>query len=136
MITVARNEAETETVGEAFAKELKAGDCVAMRGDLGAGKTAFCRGLARGLGYSGRVTSPTYALVNEYEGDLTLFHFDLYRLSCADELYDLGLEEYLDRGGVCVMEWSERVEGEVPFTHTVTVKTVDAATREITIEVR
>lgn len=136
MSTVVRNEAETEALGETFAKTLKAGDTVAMRGDLGAGKTAFCRGVARGLGYSGRVTSPTYALVNEYEGELPLFHFDLYRLSCADELYDLGLEEYLDRGGVCVMEWSERVEGEVPFTHTVTVKTVDETTREITIEVR
>ena len=107
-----------------------------MRGDLGAGKTAFTRGVARGLGYTGRVTSPTYALVNEYNSELPLFHFDLYRLSDAEELYDLGLEEYLDRGGVCLMEWSERVEGEVPFTHTVTIQTVDETTREIAIEVR
>lgn len=123
-------------LGEQFAKTLKAGDAVAMRGDLGAGKTAFTRGVARGLGYLGRVTSPTYALVNEYHGEFPLFHFDLYRLSDAEELYDLGLEEYLDRGGVCVMEWSERVEGEVPFTHTVTITRVDDDTREITIEVR
>ncbi len=127
---------ETESIGESFAKTLTAGAVVAMRGDLGAGKTAFTRGVARGLGYAGRVTSPTYALVNEYNCEVPLFHFDLYRLSDAEELYDLGLEEYLDRGGICLMEWSERVEGEVPFTHTVTVSYVDDATREITIEVR
>lgn len=135
MSTYCANEAQTEKLGEIFAKTVFPGDVVAMRGDLGAGKTAFCRGLARGLGYTGRVTSPTYSLVNEYEGEVPMFHFDLYRLSSADELYDLGLEEYLDRGGICVMEWSERVEGEVAFTRVVTVRTVDETTREITIEV-
>ncbi len=135
MSTYCFTEEQTEKLGEIFGKTVRCGAVVAMCGDLGAGKTAFCRGVARGLGYTGRVTSPTYSLVNEYLGDTPMFHFDLYRLSGADELYDLGLDEYLDRGGVCMMEWSERVEGEIPFTHRITIKTVDETTREITIEV-
>ena len=87
---------------------------VAYRGDLGAGKTAFTRGLARGLGCTGRVTSPTFTVVNEYEGRLPLFHFDLYRLEGEDALYDIGWEDYLDRGGVCAVEWSERAEAALP----------------------
>ena len=105
------NEAETEALGVRLAAALSPGAVVAYRGDLGAGKTAFTRGLARGLGYAGRVTSPTFTIVNEYEGGrLPLFHFDLYRLGCADELFDIGWEDYLARGGVCAVEWSERME--------------------------
>lgn len=103
------NEIETEALGETLARRLGAGDVVAYRGDLGAGKTAFTRGLARGLGCTGRVTSPTFTVVNEYEGRLPLFHFDLYRLDGEDALYDIGWEDYLDRGGVCAVEWSENV---------------------------
>ncbi|HIY21365.1 MAG TPA: tRNA (adenosine(37)-N6)-threonylcarbamoyltransferase complex ATPase subunit type 1 TsaE [Candidatus Flavonifractor merdigallinarum] len=102
------SEAETEALGAALAERLNAGDVVAFSGDLGAGKTAFTRGLARGLGVTERVTSPTFTIVNEYEGGrLPLFHFDLYRLGSAEELFDIGWEDYLLRGGVCAVEWSE-----------------------------
>ena len=102
--------AETEALGERLAARLTGGEVIAYTGDLGAGKTAFTRGLARGLGITDRVTSPTFTIVNEYEGGrLPLFHFDMYRLSSSDELYDIGWEDYLDRGGVCAVEWSEIV---------------------------
>ena len=83
---------------------------LAFTGSLGMGKTAFTRGLARGLGCRGRVTSPTFTIVNEYEGRTPLFHFDMYRLGSSDELFDIGWEDYLSRGGVCAVEWSENVE--------------------------
>lgn len=102
--------AETEALGEQLAARLTGGEVIAYTGDLGAGKTAFTRGLARGLGITDRVTSPTFTIVNEYEGGrLPLFHFDMYRLSSSDELYDIGWEDYLARGGVCAVEWSEIV---------------------------
>lgn len=103
--------AETEALGQKLAQKLQGGEVIAFTGDLGAGKTAFTRGLARGLGITDRVTSPTFTIVNEYEGGrLPLFHFDMYRLSSSDELYDIGWEDYLARGGVCAVEWSEIVE--------------------------
>ena len=123
---VTHSERETEDIGAALARTLQPGDVIALRGGLGMGKTAFVRGLARGLGYPGRVTSPTFALVNEYEGGrLPLFHFDLYRLDGAGELYDLGWDEYQERGGVCAVEWSERA-GELfpPDTIIVTLERV------------
>ena len=102
---------QTEALGARLAGALGPGAVVAFTGDLGAGKTAFTRGLARGLGVPGRVTSPTFTIVDEHEGGrLPLFHFDLYRLGGADELYDIGWEDYLARGGVCAVEWSERME--------------------------
>lgn len=101
---------ETEAVGEALAPRLTPGCVVAFTGDLGAGKTAFVRGVARGLGIAQRVTSPTFTIVNEYEGGrLPLFHFDMYRLGNSDALFDIGWEDYLARGGVCCVEWSENV---------------------------
>ena len=101
----------TEEIGAELAGKLKPGAVIAFTGDLGAGKTAFVRGLAKGLGGTERVTSPTFTIVNEYEGGrLPLFHFDMYRLGSADELYDIGWEDYLARGGVCAVEWSERME--------------------------
>lgn len=103
--------ASTEAMGERLGAAVTAGTIIAYTGDLGAGKTAFTRGLARGLGYRERVTSPTFTVVNEYEGGrLPLFHFDLYRLGSADELYDIGWEDYLAREGVCAVEWSERAD--------------------------
>ena len=107
---VSEGEAETEALGARLARVLKPGAVVAFTGDLGAGKTAFTRGLARGLGVPGRVTSPTFTIVDEHEGGrLPLFHFDLYRLSGPEELYDIGWEDYLARGGVCAVEWSEHM---------------------------
>ena len=105
------NEAETEAIGALLAP----GSVVAYVGGLGIGKTAFTRGLAAGLGYRGRVTSPTFTIVNEYEGGrLPLFHFDMYRLNSADDLFDIGWEDYLARGGVCAVEWSENVADALP----------------------
>ena len=107
---MSRSEAETEAVGETFASSVPDGAVIAMYGDLGAGKTAFVRGLARGMGLSCRVSSPTFTIVNEYIGERELIHFDMYRLDSADELFDIGWEDYLARGAVCAVEWSEKVE--------------------------
>ncbi len=110
---------ETQRVGAALAKTLRGGEVIAFLGDLGAGKTAFTRGLAEGLGVTDAVTSPTYTIVNEYlTGRLPLFHFDMYRLGSSEELFDIGWEDYLARGGVCAVEWSENVQDalEAPIT--------------------
>ena len=107
---ISESEYETEKIGEDFAKSLPGGTVVAMYGDLGAGKTAFVRGMAKGMGLDCRVSSPTFTIVNEYLGERELIHFDMYRLSDADELFDIGWEDYLNRGAVCAVEWSEKVE--------------------------
>ena len=126
---------ETEAVGAALGAKLRPGTVIAYRGDLGAGKTAFTRGLARGLGCPDRVTSPTYTIVNEYLGGrLPLFHFDMYRLASEDDLWDIGWEDYLDRGGVCAVEWSEHVAGAMENPVTVTIEKLGAQSRRITIE--
>ena len=107
---VSNSEEETEALGRRLGEILDQSTVVAFTGDLGAGKTAFIRGLAKGLDIPDRVTSPTFTIVNEYEGGrLPLFHFDMYWLSSADELFDIGWEDYLGRGGVCAVEWSENV---------------------------
>jgi len=125
---------ETESVGEVFAKSLEAGAVVAMYGDLGAGKTAFVRGMARGLGSEARVTSPTFTIVNEYPGRLPLFHFDMYRLASSDELFDIGWEDYLSRDGVCVVEWSENVSDAFDGSETeIRIERLDETSRRITI---
>ncbi len=126
---------ETEAVGEALGKTLSPGTVIAYRGGLGAGKTAFTRGLARGLNCRETVTSPTYTIVNEYLGGrIPLFHFDMYRLRSSDDLWDIGWEDYLDRGGVCAVEWSENVADAMEGAVTVTITRVDDNTREIQIE--
>lgn len=126
---------ETEKIGEALAKSLQPGTVLAYRGDLGAGKTAFTRGLARGLGCKETVTSPTYTIVNEYLGGrLPLFHFDMYRLASSDDLWDIGWEDYLDREGVCAVEWSENVQDAMEDAITVTIEKLGETTRQITIE--
>ncbi len=126
---------ETELVGQALAKALSSGSVVALYGDLGAGKTAFVRGMARGLGSSDRVTSPTFTIVNEYSGSLELFHFDMYRLRSSDELFDIGWEDYLARGGVCVVEWSENVTDAFDGSETkVTIDKLSDTDRKITVE--
>lgn len=111
MEAVSNSPAETEALGERLASRLGPGTVVAFTGDLGAGKTAFTRGLARGLGVTERVTSPTFTIVNEYEGRIPLFHFDMYRLGGEEELFDIGWEDYLAREGVCAVEWSENIAG-------------------------
>ena len=127
--------AETEALGAALGRVLAPGTVIAYRGDLGAGKTAFTRGLARGLGYAEPVTSPTYTIVNEYLGGrLPLFHFDMYRLRSSDDLWDIGWEDYLDRGGVCAVEWSENVEDALEDALTVTIEKLGEESRRITIE--
>ena len=126
---------ETEALGAALGRVLAPGTVIAYRGDLGAGKTAFTRGLARGLGYAEPVTSPTYTIVNEYLGGrLPLFHFDMYRLRSSDDLWDIGWEDYLDRGGVCAVEWSENVEDALEDALTVTIEKLGEESRRITIE--
>lgn len=134
---LSHNVTETEELGRRLARHLRPGDVVAYYGDLGAGKTALTRGLAAGLGCTGRVTSPTFTIVNEYDGPVPLFHFDMYRLRDADELFDIGWEDYLARGGICAVEWSERVRDALPpEAVTVTIRRCeeDDAWRRITVE--
>ena len=126
---------ETEKIGEKLAKALPAGTILAYRGDLGAGKTAFTRGLARGLGANEPVTSPTYTIVNEYlSGRLPLFHFDMYRLRSADDLFDIGWEDYLDRNGICAVEWSENMAEAMEDAVFITIQKTGESSRRIIVE--
>ena len=132
---ITRSTEETERLGERLGRVLRGGEIVAFLGGLGAGKTAFTRGLARGLNIPMRVTSPTYTIVNEYTGGrLPLFHFDMYRLGSEDELFDIGWEDYLRRGGVCAVEWSENVRGAMEDAITVRIDRLSDEVRKITIE--
>ena len=126
--------AETEDLGARLAAVLSPGAVVAYTGGLGMGKTAFTRGLARGLGCRGRVTSPTFTIVNEYDGPTPLFHFDMYRLPDADALFDIGWEDYLDRGGICAVEWSENVADAMEGAIRVRIEKLGESCRRITIE--
>ena len=135
MTYITNSPEQTEALGAALAKVLPAGTILAYRGDLGAGKTAFTRGLARGLGCTDLVTSPTYTIVNEYLGGrLPLFHFDMYRLASSDDLWDIGWEDYLERGGICAVEWSENVEDAMEGAVYITIEKLGEETRRITIE--
>lgn len=126
---------ETEAVGEALGKILKPKTVIAYKGDLGAGKTAFTRGLARGLGCRELVTSPTYTIVNEYLGGrLPLFHFDMYRLHSSEDLFDIGWEDYLERDGVCAVEWSENVEDALEDPMVITIQKLSDEERNIILE--
>ena len=128
---------ETQALGQKLAKLLQPGDVIAYFGDLGAGKTALTRGIAQGLGVTELVTSPTYTIVNEYlTGRIPLFHFDMYRLGSSDELFDIGWEDYLARGGVCAVEWSENVEDALRDAIHITIEKdpLEPDTRRITIE--
>ena len=128
---------ETQALGQRLAKRLLPGDVIAYFGDLGAGKTALTRGIAQGLRVTDLVTSPTYTIVNEYlTGRIPLFHFDMYRLGSSDELFDIGWEDYLARGGVCAVEWSENVEDALRDAIHITIEKdpLEPDTRRITIE--
>ena len=114
MSVITKSEDETVLLGASLGRSLEAGAVVALYGGLGAGKTAFICGLAAGLGITSSVTSPTFTVVNEYPGVIPLFHFDMYRLESENELYDIGWDDYLESGGVCAVEWSEKVPGAFP----------------------
>lgn len=135
MELISKSEKETCDAGWSLAKTLQPGAVVALYGGLGAGKTAFVRGMAEGLGIKNAITSPTFTIVNEYIGDIPLFHFDMYRLGSADELFDIGWEDYLERNGICAVEWSENVDkafcGDIIK---VSISLVDDHTRLINIE--
>lgn len=106
---------KTEEFSENFANSLQGGEVIAFTGDLGAGKTCFMRGLARGLGFCGDVTSPTFAIVNEYRGGrIPVFHFDMYRISSYDDLYSTGFFDYFDENGIIAIEWSENISDYLP----------------------
>ena len=126
---------QTEAVGAALGKLLQPGAVITYQGDLGAGKTAFTRGVACGLGAKESVTSPTYTIVNEYlSGKYPLFHFDMYRLASSDDLWDIGWEDYLERGGVCAVEWSENVSDAIEGAIIVTIEKLGEDSRKITVE--
>lgn len=135
MVYITENEKETEELGARFSEKLPGGTVVAMYGDLGAGKTAFVRGMARGMGLDCRVSSPTFTIVNEYLGKRELIHFDMYRLNDADELFEIGWEDYLNRGAVCAVEWSENVRDAFFGDEiVVTIEKLGDTRRQITIE--
>ena len=137
MTVITKSPEQTELLGKKLAELLRPGNVIAYYGDLGAGKTAFTRGLAAGLGIREAVTSPTYTIVNEYlSGRMPLFHFDMYRLSSSEELFDIGWEDYLARGGVCAVEWSENVADALTDAISITIEKDPAQLdwRKITIE--
>lgn len=105
---------ETSALAESFADKLNGGEVIALKGDIGVGKTVFTKGLAKGLGVSSNVTSPTFNIVRQYQGRLPLFHFDVYRISDIDEMFEIGFEEYLDGEGVVVIEWPELIQELIP----------------------
>lgn len=112
---------ETEQFAQSFSKKLQPGDILAFTGGLGAGKTAFVRGLAEGLGCTGEVSSPTFSLVHEYEGAVALYHFDMYRIHTMDELYSTGFFDYLDQGGIMAIEWSENIASVLEYEAVISV---------------
>ncbi|MBC5788467.1 MULTISPECIES: tRNA (adenosine(37)-N6)-threonylcarbamoyltransferase complex ATPase subunit type 1 TsaE [Clostridiaceae] len=132
---ITHSPSETEQVASQFAQQLKPGDVIAYRGGLGVGKTAFTRGLAEGLQVIGEVSSPTFSLVNEYQGKIPLYHFDMYRINTLDDLYFTGFFDYLENGSILAIEWSENIADYLPEnTITVELKRLDETTREITID--
>lgn len=140
MLYKSNSEKETENIAKAFAKTLKIGDVVCINGDLGAGKTAFTAGIAKGLGVKEYISSPTFTIVNCYEGDIPLYHFDVYRISDSDEMFDIGFDEYILGDGVTVIEWAEIIDDILPDDRYEVVITKNLGIhedyREISIEQR
>ena len=136
MIYISQSYEETQKIASEFAANLKPGDVITLDGDLGAGKTAFTGGLAKGLGISGYVTSPTFTIVNEYRnGNMPLFHFDVYRIESMDDLYDIGWEDYASQGGVCVIEWADIIRDglDLPYYEIRITKSDKEDQRQISI---
>ena len=129
------SEEETYNWAVEFGKSLKAGDMVALYGNLGAGKTVMSRGICKGLGFEGSVCSPTYTILHEYPNDPPLFHFDLYRLEPGAELYEVGFDhDYLSRG-ITLIEWPERLDGQTyDVTYKINIEIVSENVREVTVE--
>lgn len=122
---ISSSEKSTVDIAAEFSKELSGGEVIALKGGLGMGKTCFVKGLAKGLGFTGEVTSPTFAIVNEYIGGrLNLFHFDMYRVTGWDDLYSTGYFEYLDTKGILAIEWSENIEGALEQENVITVEII------------
>lgn len=129
-VFISESEEETYLWAQSYAQSLEKGDVVLLDGDMGAGKTVIAKGLAKGLGIGCEVTSPTYAYINDYEG--RLFHFDCYRLESEEQALRLGFADYFDMGGICLIEWSERIRGLLPENcKTVKITKTGADTREI-----
>jgi tRNA threonylcarbamoyladenosine biosynthesis protein TsaE len=128
------SESQTEDFAFSFAKSLKPGDVVALQGDLGAGKTAFCRGVCKGLGFSGAVNSPSYSIVHEYPNEPPIYHLDLYRLKNSSDLYDIGIELFTFSKGITLIEWPQ-MAGDFPLniTHKVEIKITGENSREINV---
>ncbi len=135
-IYISNSPAETKKIAADLASTLSGGEVIAFYGDLGQGKTCFVTGLAEGLGFNGEVSSPTFAIINEYiGGKFDLYHFDMYRVSGWDDLYSTGYFEYMESGGVLAVEWSENIENALPDnTIKVTIKRLDETSRKIVIE--
>lgn len=110
------SEQETKQIGLEMGKRAKPGDIFCLSGDLGVGKTVFTKGFAQGLGITDYITSPTFTIINEYEGSIPFYHFDVYRISSLDEMDDTGYEEYFTGNGVCLIEWAELIEEFIPST--------------------
>lgn len=135
-VTVTSSRAETESFAAELAKTVKPGTVIAFEGDLGAGKTCFASGFAKGMGYEGEVNSPTFAIVNEYLGGrLDIYHFDMYRVSGWEDLYTTGYFEYLEMDGVLLIEWSENITSALPEdTVVITIEKLSENERRITVE--
>ena len=111
---ITNSEQETIELGKRIAMQLKKGDIICMKGDLGAGKTTLTKSIAKNLGIDEYVTSPTFAIINEYQGELPLYHFDVYRIEKPEDMYELGFEDYFYGEGICIVEWANLIEGLIP----------------------
>ncbi|OGC11630.1 tRNA (adenosine(37)-N6)-threonylcarbamoyltransferase complex ATPase subunit type 1 TsaE [candidate division WOR-1 bacterium RIFOXYA12_FULL_52_29] len=132
MKTITRSAEETVELGRKIGAVLRANEVVALTGGLGAGKTTLIQGIAQGFGVNDYVTSPTFIIINEYQGRLPLYHFDLYRLEDPGSIEELGVDEYFQRGGVCLIEWAERMTELLPVNReTIEIKLIDENEREI-----
>ena len=127
---ISRSKEQTIQIAEEYARTLKAGDVVLLKGEMGAGKTVFAKGVAKGLGITDEVLSPTYAYMNDYDGKL--YHYDCYRLSCGEQALALGLTDYFYAGGICLIEWSENIASVLPENcKSVTIETLGDGERRI-----
>ncbi len=137
MEIITKNIEETYNLAEKIAENLSGGEILLLNGDLGAGKTTFTKGLAKALNVDDIITSPTFTIMKEYEGRLNLYHFDMYRIGDADEVYELGFDDYLyDSNGVAVIEWNKFDSFETDKVFTLNFYRIDDSTRRIEVDDR